>query len=199
MRRATLAALLGLLFMTTPVWAAHIFVVSKNLEPNKPNQTVTIQITGGETVATADLFLKVGDGTAGPKITNIDLTSAGLIFAGGPVGPMFPTPYTPGWTAVRAVEALDLVEGVVASGNLAYVNVTTEGLLSGNFELKLEEGTAKTGLGAFVPPANIEPVPVTLTSGTLSIVPEPAVVMQLLALAACVPLALGYRRWRRAA
>src|SRR5262245_42824575 len=66
--------------------AATITVGDHTLLVGVPDQTIDILISGGDFIQGADLFLLVGDGTAGPLITDVDLIGPGTLFASNNTG-----------------------------------------------------------------------------------------------------------------
>jgi hypothetical protein len=163
--------------------AASVDVGNHVLLANTPNQTITIQITGGEQVAGEDFFAQIGDGGAfnggansKPVFTNVDII-AGTIFAGNNLGAF-------GDPAVgNAAHPLIWDDGTVtssgsvtAAGLLATLTIDTTGLNSGSFPLSL------TGVADAIGPANNTalnnaggiPIPLTVTNGLLTVSAFPA-------------------------
>jgi hypothetical protein len=150
---------------------------------NTPNQTITIQITGGEQVAGEDFWAQIGDGgtynngsNSKPSFTNVDII-AGTIFAANNKG-AFGDP-----TVGNAAHPLIWDDGTVtasgsvaATGLLATLTVDTTGLNSGSFPLTL------TGVASAIGPANnttlnnvsAQAIPLTITNGQLTISQFPA-------------------------
>lgn len=76
-------AFLGSICCSTASGALSISVGSHQLTQSA-NQTIDIAVTGGDSIAGFDLVLQIGDGSAGPKVTLVDLESG--IFAGKNTG-----------------------------------------------------------------------------------------------------------------
>ena len=145
---------------------------------NTPNQTITIQITGGEQVAGEDFFAQIGDGgtynggvNAKPSFTNVDIIG-GTIFAANNSG-AFGDP-----TVGNAAHPLIWDDGTVtasgsvaATGMLATLTIDTTGLSSGTFPLVL------TGVASAIGPNNNTslndssgtPIPLTITNGAIMV------------------------------
>ena len=131
-------------------YSALIDVGNHNLLPNTPNQSIAIQVSGGELVAGADLFAQVGDGgpelinvglpagTDAPEISGVDLTT-GTIFGNtaaqidqdraGVVQLYF--------SSVALTLPPPAAQEVAADGLLATLTIDTTGFTSGTFDLLL--------------------------------------------------------------
>ncbi len=160
--------------------ALSINVGNTNLLPNTPGQAVELFVTGGDLVQGMNLYTLITDGFSvipgstmdGPNITGINLTS-GTIFSGNNTGGMF-TSSDQYW-----ISQISTSTGTVsANGLIATLTVDTTGfnLGSGPFSLKLS-GTPDGD-------TDFAPIPITITNGQLSIIPEPST----WALAACLML-----------
>jgi hypothetical protein len=158
--------------------AASVAVGNHLLMANTPNQTITIQITGGELVAGEDFFAQIGDGGASnggvnskPVFTNVDIIG-GTIFAANNMG-AFGDP-----TTGNAAHPLIWDDGTVtasgsvaASGLLATLTINTTGLSSGSFPLVL------TGVASSIGPNNNTTlndtsgmaIPLTMLNGSLMV------------------------------
>lgn len=176
------AAAIGILTCSTAN-AASITVGNHVLLANTPNQTITLQITGGEQVAGEDFFAQIGDGGAfnggvnsKPVFTNIDIIG-GTIFSANNLG-SFGDP-----TVGNAAHPLIWDDGTVtatgtvtAAGTLATLVIDTTGLSSGSFPLIL------TGVAGAIGPSNNTalnnvngmPIPLTVTNGILTVSQFPA-------------------------
>jgi hypothetical protein len=180
------ALLAGVVVATSPASAALVVDVgSHQLLPNTPGQTVELFVSGGDLVDAAEVNVEIGDGTAGPLITDIDLKT-NTIFA--------PASFTEADVINTGRQAQSNVEGpsdVAASGRFATVTLDTTGLQFGTFPLEL---TVNVG-GTLFPTRfnnNGVAVPLTITDGSVS-VPEPAA----LGLLGAAGLVLVGRRRRR--
>ena len=163
--------------------AASVNVGNHVLLANTPNQTITVQITGGEQVAGEDFWAQIGDGGAynigsnsKPSFTNVDIIG-GTIFAANNTG-AFGDP-----NVGNAAHPLIWDDGTVtasgsvaAAGVLATLTIDTTGLNSGSFPLSL------TGVASAIGPANNTvlndasgiPISLTVTNGLLTISQFPA-------------------------
>lgn len=196
---------IALLFAVAAVAQAETVVVvgAHLLLPNTPGQTIQIQVTGGDPVQGVNFIAVVGDGGAGgttplpgtdvgPGITADILT--GTIFAlsntgssnGNPgqvdFGPMIAVYSTTTNTAVSPT--------VNASGLLATIVIDTTGFNGGSWGLNL------TGTPAG--DTDFAGLPINITNGSISIVPEPtSLVLGLFAAAGLGAVAIR-RRARKA-
>jgi hypothetical protein len=154
--------------------AASVTVGNHLLMANTPNQTFTIQITGGEQVAGEDFFAQIGDGgmynsgvDTKPVFSNVDILS-GTIFASNNAGAQLdPIPHPLIWD----VGTITASGSVSANGLLASLTIDTTGLSSGTFPLLL------TGVASTKSPDNNTrlndatgtPIPLTIANGSLMI------------------------------
>jgi len=185
MRRATLTSLVVALLVVAPVSAANISIGDYLLDGNKPGQQVLITVASAppETARGLELFVTVE--ANGPKITGVDLISAGLIFTGG--DPPVADPSNTAWEIYYSTGATN---DRPANGTLGRLTVSTVGVNPGVYSISLSARGNDTYLTD--PSGNV--IPGNLTGGKLTVVPEPAVVVQLLGLLALAPLAIYYRR-----
>jgi hypothetical protein len=144
--------LLGLLVLCcsggAPVVAATITVGDQRLLPNRPSQTITLRVDGGDLVSGVDLFMQVGDagpnlaafglppGTVGPAITGVDLIRDTIFHD------VTDTVTDIGsvelkQTAMYTLALVGPVSAVPADGVLATVWLDTSGLFEGTWELRL--------------------------------------------------------------
>jgi PEP-CTERM motif len=167
-------------------WAASVNVGAHVLLPNTANQIVTIQLTGGESVAGEDFYAQIGDGgtflggsDVKPAFANVDILT-GTIFSasnngayGDPNGT--PTGSNAGHPLVWIDGTTTASGGVPASGLLATLTIDTTGLNSGTFPL-LVRGVASP-LGSFdttLRDASGNAIPLSISDGTLIVaVPLP--------------------------
>ncbi|MCE5269473.1 MAG: PEP-CTERM sorting domain-containing protein [Planctomycetaceae bacterium] len=179
-----------------PLWISAVFLIASQalatpvitvgdhlLQPNQANQAVTISVTGTEYVHGVNLYLQVGDGTAGPTIQSWDILT-GTIFAGA----------TPGQFDNRASSWTILTDtyvsnpnGVLGNGLLATVYIDTTGFTSGTWAFAADfnyEGSQNT--------TDFVGDPATIVNGSIGVVPEPASFALL-----CVA-AVGLLVWQRA-
>lgn len=157
-----------------------IVVGSHNLQPNQPDQTVQIFVSGGDLVAGVNFYIQTANGgpeaeaegwippgtaIVAPAITNLDLLT-GTIFAENNLGQLGGLP--PGAYPQIAFGGTLLASGYVpADGLLATVTIDTTGFLSGSFALSL----TVAGL-----PTDFAPIPINITDGTINLVNTPPVV-----------------------
>jgi hypothetical protein len=176
------AAAIALLICSTAE-AANIVVGNHVLLANTPNQTITIQITGGEQVAGEDFFAQIGDGgtynggsNVKPVFTNIDIIG-GTIFAANNVGAFGdPTVGNAAHPLIWDDGTTTVSSSVSATGVLANLTIDTTGLSSGSFPLLL------TGVANAIGPnnnttlnnANGIPISLSVTNGLLTVSPFPA-------------------------
>ena len=181
MRRiAVIAVCLGI------VGIAHgelsIVVGDHNLLPNKSGQTIEIYVTGGSQVENVDVYAQIGDGgplgggsIPGPEFTRLDLfdgTSSPFIFNGRNTGRASGT--TNGVIVPQIAHegtTIPVSTGSFGAGGLlAVFTIDTTGYDSRTWDLRLTGGNA--GDTAFGYGGNV--VPMTVTNGTITVIPEPA-------------------------
>jgi hypothetical protein len=154
--------------------AANVTVGNYLLKANTANQTITIQVTGGEQVAGEDFFAQIGDGGAfnggvntKPVFSNVDILG-GTIFASNNTGAQPDlTPHPLIWD----VGTITASSTVSANGLLATLTIDTTGLNSGTFPLLL------TGVASNINPNNNttlngatgSAIPLTVTNGTIMV------------------------------
>ena len=142
-----------------------------NLLREAAGQTVVIDVVGNmRGLRGADVFLQIGDGTSGPKITDLSLSAPGLLFANAPGIKDIPN----NWQAFAAADTGEGDERNVPAGapkNLAIITLSTVGVSPGEYAFSLEiippigdSVTKLTDAAGTVPG-------VTLTAGTLDVVP----------------------------
>lgn len=166
------AALAALLASGVARAANPAITVGNNiLLPNRAGQTVQLFVTGGQQVPGLDLFAWVAGGgtanggTAGPVISNVNLTS-GTIFAGHNGGQVnisaLPTQAYSGYVTTDSGT-------VAASGLLATLTIDTTGFNGGAiYPLRLNtSGPAGTTYTDFGADSQFNPIPATLTNGNL--------------------------------
>lgn len=185
MRRATLTSLVVVLLGLAPASAADISIGDYLLPPNTPGQQVLVTVASApaEMVRGLEFFLTIEPN--GPQITGVDLIGAGLVFAGGdpPVADPGNTPWVIYYSTGTATDR-------EANGTLARLTVSTVGVNPGVYSISL----SARGEDTYLVDSIGDPLPGTLTGGHLTVVPEPAVVVQLLGLAVLAPLAVFFRR-----
>ena len=175
------------LFATSASATPIITVGSHDLLPDKANQPVDINVTGGDLVPGLNLYLQVNDGTSGPTIQSIDVLS-GTIFDGnntgessGALGGNASLPYWNGYATTTTSNGT-----VSADGLLATVMIDTTGLTAGMWSLDVDfdYGTSRytSDFTSFVP--------ATLVNGSINIVPEPGSLLLLLS------AAIGLTGWQ---
>jgi hypothetical protein len=175
MRKLALAAgAAAAAMLASRVWGANPSIVVGNdvLIPNKANQTIQLQVTGGTPVAGVDLNMEIANGgtvnggTAGPRITNVDLIT-GTIFAGNNAGqsnaPGLPPQTYSGYVVTSS--------GTVgASGLLATITIDTTGFTGQSFSLKLgnfSNGGVPGNTDFATPDPNGTPIPANITNGNV--------------------------------
>jgi hypothetical protein len=133
------------------------------LQPDTPNQTVQVDVTGGQAVNSVRVGAQIGDGlgAAGPTFQSVDILT-GTIFADDNFGQT--QVVTDGYVSASTLSFSD----VSASGLLATFTVDTTGVTDGSYEFRLDNTIADDTVfnqGAIVP---------VVANGTLLVVPEPA-------------------------
>ncbi len=196
MKTASIGGLLCVLLLTLPVNASLIVRAGDHeLAPNTANQIIEILIEGQgseNTLQGINLNIQIADGFTGPKITDVDVVGPGTVFAspnnngqaGGKITDQI-------WGGVGTISPTPLTVGA-ANSVLAKVTIDTTGFFPGSnpWEFKLL-GTLNgdstllgtTGSERFV-------------DGSLSVVPEPASILTLIAGASLLGPG-AYRRLRR--
>ena len=171
--KIALAAAAGLLASGVAQAANPAITVGNNvLLPNRPGQTVQLFATGGQQVPGLDLFAWIAGGgtanggTAGPVITNVNLTT-GTIFSSNNGGQRNITA-----TPTQAYSGYVITNSgtVAANGLIATPTIDTTGFNGGGiYPLKLNNsgGTAGTFSTDFGADANFDPIPATITNGNL--------------------------------
>ncbi len=187
MRTATLAVTAIVLFTVAPAPAAHISFESTeySLPPNATDFSINVMATGGETVRGIDLFLGVQAG--GPKIAGLDLTGAGLLFAGGDPPVIINDPTDPDRLKYATTSSAG---DKTASGKLAIITLSTVGVSPGKYTFSLSVGTN----ASYFTGSTGQQIATTLGGTVLNVVPEPAAWIQLLGLIGVVPAVLFCRR-----
>lgn len=147
-----------------------VSVGNHELMPNMPNQFIDIMVSGEDEVQGVTMRVQVGDGGAapgsgtlasGPRITAIDLLSD-TIFSGNNTGQS----NVLGWDQIWVTSTTTSSDEVRASGLLARVTLDTTGWDAGTFSLNI--GNTKDGASDFAG------VPMRISEGSITIVPEPA-------------------------
>lgn len=178
----TLAAVLVVASVAS---AAAIDVGSHNLLANTAGQKIYISITGGEALIGMNFNAQVGDGgpeladygypagTDGPAITGVNFDIAGGMFNGtGSQDDLGSLPQLQMWMYnVTAGSA-------AANGLLVELTLDTTGFYSGSWDLMLGDvfgGQASTE-GVI---AGGNTLPIDITNGSITIVPEPATLVLL--------------------
>jgi hypothetical protein len=186
MRRAALAATAIVLLTVVPIPAAHIYFenTSYSLPQNATDFSVNVMASGGETVRGLELFLGVQ--TNGPKIAAVDLTGAGLVFAGGDT-PVIVRDNTYPDQLVYASTGSE--SDKTALGKLAVITLSTVGVSPGQYTFSL----SALGNDSYFTLGAVQ-IPATLDGTVLNVVPEPAVWIQLLGLIGIAPAVLLCRR-----
>ena len=188
MRAATLTGLVVALLAVAPVSAANISIGDYLLPPNTSGQQVLVTVASSppETARGLEFLLTIE--ANGPQITGVDLIGAGLMFAGG--DPPVPDPSNTAWEIYYSTGS---TTDRNANGTLARLTVSTVGVNAGVYSISL----SARGNDTYLVDAAANVIPGNLTGGKLTVVPEPAVLVQLLGLAVLAPLAVFCRRRKR--
>jgi len=199
----------------TSAQAASIDAGHHLLQPNTPGQKIAIYVTGGEEIASVDLYMQIGDG--GPELVQLGLP-AGEDAPGvqSPFGlpnlnlenPTFGSdfgifgsiPHTGQYDALSglggsipqlvgvAILTSSFLEPGNANGLLATFVIDTTGFTSGTWPLLLE-GTLAGDTTMYDNQINL--LALTIINGSLTIVPEPHSV------GLCFTAAFAFAGWHR--
>lgn len=162
--------------VTIRIDAPEIQVGHHFLKPNTPNQSISIFVSGGQSVAGVNLFAQVGDGgperinlglpagTDGPAISSIDLKSD-TIFSSVPDVPFFDLAIPQIAYGTIAIQQPDTF--VVADGLLATLVVDTTGFFAGTFDLLLGDVLPNSPDGALH--SDFASLPIDITNGSIEI------------------------------
>ncbi|NJL30124.1 MAG: hypothetical protein HC898_00015 [Phycisphaerales bacterium] len=148
-----------------------------NLLPDKPGQTISILVKGGQAVQGLNFNIQIADGgpaaggsILGPSITAVDILT-GTIFAanntGNPQGNGILVPQVAFYSTTTASGS------VAAQGLLASVTLDTTGFFAGTFDLILSNTINSSTNFASMNPA-LSP---TIIDGSITLVPEPMSLM----------------------
>lgn len=153
-----------------------IVVGDFDLNPNQAGQTVQVFVSGGELIEGANLNVQIGDGVSnvGPTIESVDLVT-NTIFADPNNEGQFDVVTDPQFINATVNTPFDfdllLPTLVPANGLLATLTVSTEGVTSGTFALKLADtlnGDSDLGIDE-----NFDTILPAITNGTITVIPEP--------------------------
>ena len=174
-----LLLVLGVSSQSLAISTADISLSHYYLQPNTPNQTIPIYVTGGAQVSGVNFNLQIGDGgpeaggTPGPVFTNLDLTD-NTIFQFDYSDPVDTgsIPQLLTWYVLTQNSG----DHVAAEGLLATVTIDTTGFFDGTWAFHIADtlngATNFTDGGA---------IPGTLRDGSMTVVPEPSSIGLLLA------------------
>jgi hypothetical protein len=195
------ASLAVLLLMAASTKAALINVGDYVFAPNTGVHTLTIAVSGNEKISGEDFYAQIGDGGSfnhgtndHPTFSNVDIIT-GTPFATNNVGA-----FGDASAGGNAAHRLIWVDGTTTSSGtvqlqptsiLATISIDTQSAPLGKFSLDLT-GVANT-LGSFntkLYDSTGAPIPLTVTNGSITIVPEPS----LNAVLAIVPALFMLRR-----
>lgn len=140
---------------------------------SKPNQVIDLYVTGGVEIIGFYLAVQIGDGQAGPTITDVDLESG-----------IFRDNHLPQITSGEGTDRLVFYDittiasdpPVMADGLLVRLTLDASNVPHGTYALDLA-GISVPSYGAafdstFISP-NAETIPTTFLPGTINVVPEP--------------------------
>lgn len=178
-----------------------IVVGDHDLDANTSNQRITFSVTGDEHVTGVLLKQSIGDGLGGapePQFTDVDFSNT--------IWNAFPVTEQPQFMYSELDHGLKFTnpgDQVIANGDFVTVVIDTTGFFTGTFPLKLANTTFGESTNFILTGGGvIEPGPTTgftITNGSINIVPEPAVLAQLLALVGMGGLGLFFRRRKQRA
>ena len=163
---------MALLAATAPASAADpsIVVGSHNLLPNTHHQPIAIRVAGVSSVGMLNFNAQIaaGTGTSYPVFDGVDLTT-GTIFAPDHIDPLDTgsVPRLATWSIVTASGTISSAEGLLAT-----LYVDTTGVSSGTYSLSL--GDTLNGPAVFYDATGLTKIPIPITDGSFTIVPEPA-------------------------
>ena len=173
MRKVALAAgaAIGVLLGSQALAANPTIVVGNDiLIPNTPNQTVQLMVSGGTQIAGLDLNVEIAGGgtanggTAGPKITSVNLTT-GTIFGSNNTGQQNFTGFP---SQVYEGSIITSSGSVAASGLVATLTIDTTGFTGQSFSLQLggfSNGAVSGNTDFATPDPNGNPIPANITNG----------------------------------
>lgn len=172
-----------------------IVVGDHDLEQNTPNQQIAFSVTGDVSVTGMLINQSIGDGVGGapePQFTGVDFS--------GTIWNAFPFTTVPLRMTSELEHSITFNTGgdkVIADGNILTVIIDTTGFFTGTFPLKLENTTFGESTGFILPGGGVLRPGLasgfTIANGSINIVPEPAVLAQLLTLVGMGGLGLFFR------
>ena len=169
-------ALIAVSTLIAPVTASAVPIVTAgnyNLQPNQPNQPVSISVTGGDAVQGVELNARIGTGLGAiPKFTGGTVIT-GTIFASNNQGDFGDGVIGNGTSIPQILNLATATTGVTtvaASGLLGTLIIDTTGLNAGTYALTLSN--TENGPTVLTRPGNISTT--TVIDGSITIVPEPA-------------------------
>lgn len=175
--------------------AATIEVGNHVLLPNTPNQPIPIWVTGVEWAASLNFNVQMGDGlgpdhggVAAPSITEVDVLhypgfndTGDTIFGAVPNGGEWGSGAMTDQLFERTTWANS--GSVQANGLLAVITLNTTGFFGnppeGHWELKVKE-TLNAPTELLENSQSADPIPLEVTDGKVSLIPEPATLVLLL-------------------
>ena len=196
-RSPVMLALLLVLGVASPceaITGANVSLGHYYLQPNTPNQTIPIYVSGGAQVSGLNFNLQMGDGgpevggTPGPVFTSLDLTN-NTIFQYDFSDPVDTgsVPQLLTWYVLTQ----NAGDHVAADGLLATATIDTTGYSDRTWSLDISD--TLNGPTNFTDGGTI---PATLIDGLITVVPEPSSIA--LFLAGCGGLAvMSWRRGKR--
>ena len=148
---------------------SNIVAGHHQLLPDRPGQSVPIQVIGDDRVAGFELYLAMSGNLPLPSFQGVDCYT-GTIFQGHEAGFYAAASLVdPVMVAQYGVTDTNVAGDVLANGLLATVTVSTEGVSEGTFDLLLAFDFDGTPVAANF--AGFQP---TLSAGTIEVIPEPA-------------------------
>lgn len=156
------------------------------LAPKQPDQKIELFVSGDQLVQGLNFNIQIDGMGQLPSVTDVDLVG-GTIFAANhrPPTQIADFPQLQVWTIATSSGA------VLADGLLATVTLDTTGVSNGIFELNLLDTI--NGPTDFADPSLV----VTISDGTLSVVPEPSSATFFCILTACVFFIRAFAEARR--
>lgn len=187
MRRISVAFVLGIVGFISAARAQVLQVnVGSHTVQALPNQVIDVYVSGGAEILGFDLAVQVGQGDAGPIITDVDLESG--IFQDNNTGQT-----NDGSLPRQAFYSITSnPDGgpVIADGLLLRLVLDASGVPQGSYPLILS-GIEMAGFGTadsvFLSP-DVDVIPAEFIDGSITVVPEPPAVLGAIALSVLAPL-----------
>jgi len=178
MSKAFVGALVLVLCLASTTWAAPIINVGTyNLLPDTPNQEIILTVTGTDLVAGFNLEAQIGssiDPADQPVFQDISFTGGMWdAYANSTMGGIAPGAEQ---LAFVSVAFNGVNDKVAANGLLVKMTVSTVGITSGDYSLRLSNILDVIGEDSYFNAQDASPIAADITNGSIHITPEPATV-----------------------